>query len=231
MTPPASPDDAVGGVGRAVLWLPGLAVAVGAAVATAHTATARLAGRAARYAWSVVVLAAGLSGLAQAAYLAGGPAVEVSPVLRFGVGAWPALAAAVVAHLLYLLTTAPATTHATVQPAAVQSGPVQAAQGDPFTRPTVQGDSTTPPVGAAEQPDPRPASAVETAGPDGTPSRAERPSAPSPARDRAAARPRGTPSATGRGPRSPPSKPSPRCPAAPPLPRSKTSATSLSRCT
>jgi hypothetical protein len=39
----------------------------------AYPATARLHGPAARYAWSVVVLAAGLSGPAQAVYLAGGP--------------------------------------------------------------------------------------------------------------------------------------------------------------
>ena len=125
---------------RAVIWLPGLAVAVGAAVATAHglfevalaarvpagiawlyplitdglalvayAATARLCGGPARYAWSVVVLAAGLSGLAQASYLAGGATLDASPALRFGVGAWPAVAAAVVAHLLYLLAAHPAT--------------------------------------------------------------------------------------------------------------------------
>jgi hypothetical protein len=119
---------------RVAIWLPGLAVALGAAVATAHglfevalaagvpagiawlyplitdglalvayTVTARLRGSAARYAWSVVVLAAGLSGLAQAAYLAGGATLDASPALRFGVGAWPAIAAAIVAHLLYLL--------------------------------------------------------------------------------------------------------------------------------
>src|SRR4051812_40395205 len=120
---------------RAVIWLPGLAVALGAAVATAHglfevavaarvpagiawlyplitdglalvayTATARLPrGGPARYAWSVVILAAGLSGLAQASYLAGGASLDASSALRFGVGAWPAVAAAVVAHLLYLL--------------------------------------------------------------------------------------------------------------------------------
>ena len=120
---------------RAAIWAPGLAVAIGAAAATAHglyevavaarvpagiawlyplitdglalvayTATARLDGRAARYAWAVVVIAAGLSGLAQAAYLAGqGGEVEAPAVLRFGVGAWPAVAAAIVAHLLYLL--------------------------------------------------------------------------------------------------------------------------------
>lgn len=125
--------------GRVAVWLPGLAVAVGAAVATAHGlfevavaarvpagiawiyplitdglalvaygATARLSGSAARYAWSVVVVSAGLSGLAQASYLASdavafGGGLTVSPALRFGVGAWPAIAAAVVAHLLYLL--------------------------------------------------------------------------------------------------------------------------------
>lgn len=130
--------------GRAAVWLPGLAVALGAAVATAHglfevavaarvpvavawiyplitdglalvayTATARLQGGAARYAWSVVIVAAGLSGLAQAMFLAGSapapgaPPVEADAVLRFGVGAWPAIAAAVVAHLLYLLAETP----------------------------------------------------------------------------------------------------------------------------
>ncbi|GAA4978205.1 hypothetical protein GCM10025792_24040 [Pseudonocardia tropica] len=125
------------------MWLPGLAVAVGAAVATAHglfevavaarvpvgvawiyplitdglalvayAATARLSGSAARYAWTVVVVSAGLSGLAQAVYLAAdtvtaGGELEVSAGLRFGVGAWPAIAAAVVAHLLYLLAETP----------------------------------------------------------------------------------------------------------------------------
>ncbi|MCO1658900.1 DUF2637 domain-containing protein [Pseudonocardia humida] len=89
----------------------------------AYTATARLTGSARRYAWLVVALAAGLSGLAQAAYLAGAaeptavdmPPVgeqtgtsgsagfEAAPALRFGVGAWPAVAAAIVAHLLFLL--------------------------------------------------------------------------------------------------------------------------------
>ena len=119
---------------RATLWLPGLAVALGAAVATAHGlyevalaaavpagiawlyplitdglalvaygATSRLTGSAARYAWAVVVTAAGLSGLAQAVYLASGATLDASPTLRFGIGAWPALAAAVAAHLLYLL--------------------------------------------------------------------------------------------------------------------------------
>ena len=97
MTPPTSTtrQRAWGGPGErvvwAAVWLPGLAVALGAAVATAHglyevavaahvppaiawlyplitdglalvayTATARLHGGGARYAWSVVVLAAGV---------------------------------------------------------------------------------------------------------------------------------------------------------------------------
>jgi hypothetical protein len=147
---------------RWVIWLPGLAVAIGAAVATAHglyevahaarvpepiawlyplitdglalvayAATARLTGSAARYAWAVVVLAAGLSGLAQAVFLASDSAVEASPVVRFGVGAWPAIAAAIVAHLLYLLAVDhPAPAAAAVQ-GAVQPGaaavPVQPA--------------------------------------------------------------------------------------------------------
>lgn len=145
-----------------VLWLPGILVALGAGVATAHglyevaiaaqvpaelawlyplitdglalvayAATTRLSGPGRGYAWTVVVLAAGLSGLAQAIYLAGGvgaatgvaqtavdsvrataptggapAAVRSAPaVLRFGVGAWPAIAAAIVAHLLFILST------------------------------------------------------------------------------------------------------------------------------
>jgi hypothetical protein len=132
-----SPGAPPGRWRRSVVWLPGLAVAVGAAVATAHglyevalasrvpgpiawlyplitdglalvayTATARLRCSAARYAWSVVVVAAGMSGLAQAAFLAGdAEALAAPPWLRFAIGAWPAIAAAVVAHLLYLLAT------------------------------------------------------------------------------------------------------------------------------
>lgn len=119
---------------RLTVWLPGLLVATGAAVATAHglyevavaagvptaiawlyplitdglalvayAATARLGQSAARYAWTVVVVAAGLSGLAQASYLGGGVGAVVSAPLRFGIGAWPAIAAAIVAHLLHLL--------------------------------------------------------------------------------------------------------------------------------
>src|SRR5919205_679641 len=62
-----------------------------------------------RVAWAVVWLP-GLAGLAQASYLPGGASLETTPALRFGIGAWPAVAAAIVAHLLYLLAVdAPAT--------------------------------------------------------------------------------------------------------------------------
>lgn len=138
------------GEAGARVWLPALLVAVCAVAATAHglfevavaarvpwpigllypaitdglalvayAATHRLRGVAAGYAWSVTVLAAGLSGVAQAAYLASDPLIA-SPALRFGVGAWPAIAAAIVAHLLYLLAT-PATRQA--KPAAIPPGP------------------------------------------------------------------------------------------------------------
>ncbi|NKQ57130.1 hypothetical protein HFP15_30095 [Amycolatopsis sp. K13G38] len=177
----------------AVLLAAGLAVALGAAAATAHglfevaaasgvpagiawiyplitdglaivayAATSRLDDAGRRYAWAVVILAAGLSGVAQAVFLAGGlgatgAAHMVPVVLRFGVGAWPAVAAAIVAHLLFMLATphrptgAATTTrdrdtpaaeqsnpstvdnarervqHPVVQPASVQSPPVQSA--------------------------------------------------------------------------------------------------------
>jgi hypothetical protein len=122
-----------GGWARWTVWVAGLVVALGAGVATAHglyevalaagtprvlawlyplitdglalvayATTTRLAERGRRYAWTVVVIAAGLSGLTQASYLAGGVA-SAPPGLRFAIGAWPAIAAAVVAHLLFLL--------------------------------------------------------------------------------------------------------------------------------
>ena len=171
---------------RAVIWAPGLAVAIGAAAATAHglyevavaarvpagiawlyplitdglalvayTATARLDGRAARYAWAVVVIAAGLSGLAQAAYLAGqGGEVEAPAVLRFGVGAWPAVAAAVVAHLLYLLASEAEpgiVLQAQPEPEAVQPAPYSpdGVQLPALARP-VQSIEATPVQGEAE---------------------------------------------------------------------------------
>ena len=229
-------------VQRWVIWAPGLAVAVGAAVATAHglyevadaarvpaaiawlyplitdglalvayAATARLHGRAARYAWSVVVLAAGLSGLAQAAYLAAEPAAANEPmvtapaVLRFGIGAWPAVAAAIVAHLLYLLATDTPATGADPEVAALSStgrpsGDHAAGAGDggapdvpaeafsasgvqpavqPFTGPSVQSgsDGDVQPTGPAVRPVPA-AAPVE---------RPDRRSGASPARDRARA--------------------------------------------
>ena len=122
--------------GSRATWTAGLAVALGAGVATAHglyqvaaasgvphpvawlyplitdglalvayAATARLHSTGRRYAAVVVVGAAGLSGLAQAVYLAGGiTARATAPVgLRFGVGFWPAAAAAIAAHLLHLI--------------------------------------------------------------------------------------------------------------------------------
>jgi Protein of unknown function (DUF2637) len=121
------------GWARWTVWAAGLVVALGAGVATAHglyevalaagtpralawlyplitdglalvayATTARLNSHGRSYAWTVVVIAAGLSGLTQASYLAGGVA-SAPPGLRFAIGAWPAIAAAVVAHLLYLL--------------------------------------------------------------------------------------------------------------------------------
>lgn len=167
MTAPGSTEPGARVV-RAVIWLPGLAVALGAAVATAHglyevahaarvpagiawlyplitdglalvayAATARLHGSAARYAWSVVVLSAGLSGLAQAAFLASGSAVDASPALRFGVGAWPAIAAAIVAHLLYLLATDVSAPRSTVDPA------VRGVQPEPFNSDPTQAETST----------------------------------------------------------------------------------------
>ena len=212
------------GRSRALLWLPGLLVAIGAAVATAHglyevavasrvpeliawlyplitdglalvayIATARLPGRAARYAWSVVVVAAGLSGLAQAAYLAGGPAVEVAPALRFGVGAWPAVAAAVAAHLLHLLATTtepgPAAARVTDGASNVHSasaaGPAFSVQPDRHPESSAgssSGPFTAPALGASVQPDPEPARVhPHPPGRRPEPTRAM----PSPARDRA----------------------------------------------
>jgi hypothetical protein len=73
----------------------------------AYAASSRLDDGGRRYAATIVVLAASLSGLAQAIYVAGGIArTTTAPVgLRFGVGAWPAIAAAITAHLLHLIAT------------------------------------------------------------------------------------------------------------------------------
>jgi hypothetical protein len=135
MTPTTLPTQGGDGWAGWTVWGAGLVVASGAGIATAHglyevalaagtprglawlyplitdglalvayATTTRLSHHGRRYAWTVVVTAAGLSGLTQASYLAGGVATA-PPALRFAIGAWPALAAATVAHLLYLLAT------------------------------------------------------------------------------------------------------------------------------
>jgi hypothetical protein len=96
---------AASGVPRPVAWLYPL-ITDGLAL-VAYAATARLHNTGRRYAATIVILAAGLSGLAQAVYLAGGITTHaVAPVgLRFGVGYWPAVAAAIAAHLSHLIST------------------------------------------------------------------------------------------------------------------------------
>jgi hypothetical protein len=167
-------------VRAAVVWVPGVAVALGAAVATAHglyevalaarvptgiawlyplitdglalvayAATARLRGPAARYAWSVVVLAAGLSGLAQAALLGSDTTMNAPTVLRYGVGAWPAVAAAIVAHLLYLLATH--TAHALTPTVNVQPSPITPV-GEQAAAMTVQPTPYKPELAESVQP-------------------------------------------------------------------------------
>jgi hypothetical protein len=71
----------------------------------AYAATARLTHAASRrYAAGIVLLAAALYGLAQAVNLTGSITHKTAPAgLRFGVGAWPAIAAALTAHLLHLI--------------------------------------------------------------------------------------------------------------------------------
>ena len=54
------------------------------------------------YAWAVVLVSAVMSGVAQAVFLAGA-ALDASAGLRFAMGAWPAVAALLGGHLLYLL--------------------------------------------------------------------------------------------------------------------------------
>ncbi|NKQ54990.1 hypothetical protein HFP15_19080 [Amycolatopsis sp. K13G38] len=100
---------AASGVPAAIAWIYPL-ITDGLAI-VAYAATSRLDAAGRRYAWAVVILAAGLSGVAQAVFLAGGigasgaAARPVPELLRFGVGAWPAVAAAIVAHLLFMLAT------------------------------------------------------------------------------------------------------------------------------
>ncbi|HSZ28550.1 MAG TPA: DUF2637 domain-containing protein, partial [Pseudonocardiaceae bacterium] len=182
MTPPTTEHARWG---RWTIWGAGLVVALGAGVATAHglyqvalaagtptalawlyplitdglalvayATTARLTHHGRRYAWTVVITAAGLSGLTQASYLAG-DVTTAPPPLRFAIGAWPALAAATVAHLLYLLsahhqpTTQPQGTPDTPLPVtaapAPQTVPVPAATPAPLIHePAVAGPPHLP---------------------------------------------------------------------------------------
>ncbi len=95
---------AAAGVPALVAWL--YPVITDGLALVAYAATTRLAARGRRYAAEIIILAAGLSGLAQAVYLAGGiDARAAAPIgVRFGVGAWPAIAAALTAHLLHLIS-------------------------------------------------------------------------------------------------------------------------------
>lgn len=174
VTRPTPRHRGAGTTRQAVLiWLPGLTVACGAGIATAHglyevalaarvppgiawlyplitdglalvayAATSRLTGSAAGYAWTVVVTSAGLSGLAQAAWLAA-DGLDAAPILRFGVGAWPAAAAAVVAHLLHLLMDIPRSTkHAQSTPNAA-TGAKRPSPPEPVSSP-VSGPLSSP---------------------------------------------------------------------------------------
>lgn len=71
----------------------------------AYACTGRLAGASRAYSWVVVVLSAGLSGLAQAVALSG--LDDVDWKLKFGIGYWPAVAVAIAAHLLWLVADEP----------------------------------------------------------------------------------------------------------------------------
>ena len=183
----------------ALRWVPAGVVALGAAVATAHglyevavaarvpdliawlyplitdglamvayAATARLSGRASGYAWSVVVLTAALSGLAQAAYLAT-DTLQAHTVLRFGVGAWPAVAIALVAHLLHLLAAdspAPDTRHVLQEDAPRAAAPERPAKPrfDEQAQPAPAPHTTPAPAPVTEHVDetPEPAAADPT---------------------------------------------------------------------
>ena len=94
----------------------------------AYSATNRLTGASRRYAWAVVVAAAGSSGAAQALYLAGGGLDDAPTAVRFGIGAAPALAAAAVAHLLHLIRTS---TDSDERPDSAAVQPVQTADVQP----------------------------------------------------------------------------------------------------
>ena len=110
----------------------------------AYASTARLTGSGRRYAAGIVILAAGLSGLAQAVYLAGGIGVVEPATLRFGVGYWPAVACALVEHLVHLVGRRPAEP-AVSHPA--KEGDVAAGQA--VGQATVVGQASRPDVGQA----------------------------------------------------------------------------------
>jgi Protein of unknown function (DUF2637) len=196
MTPTTAPTQGANGWTGWTVWGAGLVVASGAGIATAHglyevalaagtpkvlawlyplitdglalvayATTTRLTHHGRTYAWTIVVTAAGLSGLTQASYLAGSVATA-PPALRFAIGAWPALAAATVAHLLYLLatttlpTTAPQGSHQHLSPLGQlppggtsdpdTSPPTGVATGEP----ALTGGSPAPLAGAHPQPAP-----------------------------------------------------------------------------
>jgi hypothetical protein len=113
----------------------------------AYAATARLHDRARRYAAGIVILAAGLSGLAQAVYLAGALDHAVAPTgLRFGVGAWPAIAAALTAHLLHLIVGEHSTLRPASKPASAPAMDTEASNADvqPRTTSASQTDAVQP---------------------------------------------------------------------------------------
>lgn len=164
---------AASGVPAGIAWIYPL-ITDGLAI-VAYAATSRLDDAGRRYAWAVVILAAGLSGIAQAVFLAGGlgaagnqggAAQAVPELLRFGVGAWPAVAAAIVAHLLFMLAT-DHRTNTTGKPASAAVEPARPSTPDtattPVQRPAVQpspvqsedvqpgGLNASIPVGAAER--------------------------------------------------------------------------------
>jgi hypothetical protein len=119
----------------------------------AYAATARLSGSSVRYAWAVVVIAAGLSGLAQASWLAA-DGLAAAPVLRFGVGAWPAIAAAIVAHLLHLLLDTPRWTASSTAIDVTGTLPLEVlpkAQSDEASR-SPSNDPTSPASNVAAKP-------------------------------------------------------------------------------
>jgi hypothetical protein len=178
--PDQAPSD---GWARWTVWAAGLVVALGAGVATAHglyevalaagtpralawlyplitdglalvayATTARLHSHGRSYAWTVVIIAAGLSGLTQASYLAGGVATAPPP-LRFAIGAWPAIAAAIVAHLLYLLGTHHDPGRLPTEATPIRAAENAAERGESLTpvppQPTVEAAQAITPPGVA----------------------------------------------------------------------------------